>query len=187
MKKYYYILFILLITFFSCIKKQKTVVVSKESEVDEIQGNVKKDCISKKQLLKNNNLNSVYTLSNKVSPNYLKADFNGDDKEDIVFIIEEIKSNKIGLIFFHSIDSYHIVGAGIKFNDDLNDMNWLDILKLDNNKIQYEMLFDEETFDVIGDKEVVIPNIGISIWEEEGSGGILYFKEGNYKYLHQGC
>ena len=53
MKKYYYILFILLITFFSCIKKQKTVVVSKESEVDEIQGNVKKDPVEVDNIINN--------------------------------------------------------------------------------------------------------------------------------------
>ncbi|WOD43657.1 hypothetical protein [Hwangdonia lutea] len=187
MKKYFYILFSLWIICFSCKEKQKEAVILKEKAVVEIQKKEKKDSISLKQLLKINNLDSIYALSNKVSPNFLKADFNGDNKEDIAFLVEELKSKKIGLIFFHSNDSYFILGAGIKFNDDLDDMNWLDILKLDNNKIQYKMLFDEETFDIIGDKEVIIPNIGISIREEEGSGGLLYFKEGSYKYLHQGC
>ena len=57
---------------------------------------------------------------------------------------------------------------------------------MDKNKIQYEMLIDEETSDIIGEKEITIPNIGIRIREEEGSGGLLYFEKGEYKYLHQG-
>ncbi len=141
---------------------------------------------SKQQLLKINDLDSIYILSNKLSPNYIKADFNGDKKEDVAYLIEEIESKKVGLIFFHDINSYFVVGAGVKFNDDLDDMNWLDILELNNNKIQNEMLFDDKTFDIIGDREVIIPNIGISIREEEGSGGLLFFKEGKYNYLHQG-
>lgn len=142
---------------------------------------------SKQQLLEMNSLDSVYTISNIISPNYLKADFNGDKKEDIVFLVEEIESKKIGLIFFHSNDSYYVVGAGIKFSDDLDNMNWLDILELENNKTQHETLFDEETFDVIGDRKVTIPYTGVSIRKQEASGGLLYFKDGKYNYLHQGC
>jgi len=139
-----------------------------------------------KQLFKNNNLDSLYLLSNKITPNSLKADFNGDGKEDLVYLVEEIESKKMGLIFFHKSDLFFIIGGGIEFNSRWDDMNWLDILEIDKNKEQYETVFDSVTFDVIGDKSLAIPNIGLRIREIEGSGGLLYFEKGSYKYLHQG-
>ncbi|WP_242205053.1 hypothetical protein [Aestuariivivens insulae] len=139
-----------------------------------------------RSLFNNNNLDSLFRLSYRTLPNYLEADFNGDGKEDVVYLVKEIKSGKVGLIFFHKDNLYFIVGAGTKFGFEWDDMSWLDKLTLDDNKQQYEMVIDEETSDIIGEKAITIPNTGVGIREEEGSGGLLYFKDGKYKYLHQG-
>lgn len=180
--------------FFSCNEEKKQEIIKSKKnyenqKIDSSDGNsnIKNNSLlSFDDLFKKNGLNNFYQVSNKISPNFLKADFDGNKIEDVVFLIEEKNSGKIGLIFFHSENSYFIVGAGKNFNDRWDDMNWLDILELDSNGLQHETLFDKDTSDVIGDKTVIIPNVGISIREEEGSGGLLYFSEGKYKYLHQG-
>ena len=138
------------------------------------------------EYLVQNKLDSLYKISYEIIPNYLKADFDGDGKEDITLLIKEIQTKKIGLVFIHKNNSYFTVGAGEEYKANNDDLNWIDILKLDLDKDQHETIIDEETHDILGDKSITIPNIGISIREIEGSGGLLYFSGSKYEYLHQG-
>ncbi len=190
MKKYCCILFIIIIFCFSCKEKQKKNVVSKGIKTIKLHKDTIQKVIIKRDLylekFKNTVLDSLYEISNKIQPNYLKADFDGDGKEDIVYLIKEKQSGKIGLVFLHQDNLVSVIAAGKEFNSQWDEMNWLDVFELDTNKVQYEMLIDNKTSDIIGDKEVIIPNIGIRIRENEGSGGLLYFEKGEYRYLHQG-
>ncbi len=190
MKKYYGILFCITMSCFSCKEAQKKNVVSKGIKTITSHKDTINEVVIERDVylerFKNTELDSLYEISNKIHPNYLKADFDGDGKDDIVYLIKEKQSGKIGLIFLHQNNLVYVIAAGNEFNSQWDEMNWLAIFELDNNKVQYEMLIDEETSDIIGDKEVIIPNIGIRIREDEGSGGLLYFEKGEYKYLHQG-
>ncbi|MFD0962789.1 hypothetical protein [Pseudofulvibacter geojedonensis] len=134
-------------------------------------------------------LSDKYLLSSQIEPNILTADFNGDGKDDKVTIIQEKASQKIGLLFQHSDGSHYIVGAGKVFTDDgWDDMNWLGVFEIDRNKKQEEFIYSEsnESEELFEIKEIKIPNIGVVIREEEGSGGLLYFNGKEYQYLHQG-
>lgn len=132
-------------------------------------------------------LSDKYLLSSQIEPNILTADFNGDGKDDKVTIIQEKASQKIGLLFQHSDGSHYIVGAGKVFTEDgWDDMNWLGVFEIETNKKQTKTLIDEETYDIIGEEEVILPNIAVAIRAKESSGGLLYFNSKEYQYLHQG-
>jgi len=194
MIKKVYILVILL-AYLSC-KNKETQINSKASNstIDSLKSvplnkNLKLE--SDKGLIEHflniNDLNSLYEISKKVTPNILKTDFNGDGKLDVVSIVKEMSTEQLGLIFFHSKNEYYVIGAGKEFTQDgWDDMNWLGVFELDHSKKQVITVFDEETYDIIDEKEVLIPNVGVRIGEKEGSGGLLYFNGKEYNYLHQG-
>jgi hypothetical protein len=71
-------------------------------------------------------LKSKYAPSSKVTPCYLKADFDGDGDADIAVLVEEKTTRKLGIAIFNSSSSvWAIIGAGHKFADNDN-LDWLD-------------------------------------------------------------
>lgn len=170
-------MFLLIVFFGSCKKEQK--------EMNPLGGDGDVEYVSELDL--NNILGRQYSIYDEITPSKLAADFNGDGLEDKVLIIKEGLSEKIGLLFLHSNRTYFIVGAGNVFTKDgWDNMNWLEVFKLDNNKDQTEFLYDEDSEDPFKIRKLKIPNIGVVIREKEGSGGLLYFDGKKYQYLHQG-
>jgi hypothetical protein len=131
-----------------------------------------------------NKLDSLYVFSNQINPNYFKADFNGDNIEDIAFLIRNINNDKIGLIFFHSETEYYIVGAGNK--DSALEQILYDTFEISIQSSANETVIDKKTGDIIGDNVIQLKNISLFMYEEEGTTGLLTWNGKKYIYIHTG-
>ena len=76
--------------------------------------------LHKKDLLKE------YEYSFKINPMYLRGDFNGDNRPDIVILVTEKSSNKLGVIVIHfSSNNFFVLGAGKTIGNGGNDFKWM--------------------------------------------------------------
>ena len=72
-------------------------------------------------------LEQRYSLGNWMQPNFLTGDFDGDQKEDVAFLVVNSKSGEKGLIILHQDveNSYSVFGAGTVF-EEMRDMDWIE-------------------------------------------------------------
>lgn len=131
-----------------------------------------------------NKLDSKYLISNQVTPNYFIVDFNGDENEDIAFVIRNVNNNKVGLIFFHSLNEFYIVGAGNR-SSVLDNITY-NQFSIDKNNIAYQTKIDSITGDVIDPTKIELENLSLIMGEDEGSSGLLTWKGSSYIYIHTG-
>lgn len=194
MKKIVYTL--VLVICFSCSEgKQESPIFIADDEVVEPNDSITfhKELNSKretdnKQLFakyfKPNKLDSLYVISSQIKPNFLFADFNGDDKEDFVCFVRNVWDNKGGLIFFHSRNEFHIVGAGN--NSSALDNIYYTNFEVDKSKLAFETIVDSITGDIMGHKEILLKNISLHMAENEGTSGLLTWNGEKYIYIHTG-
>ena len=109
------------------------------------------------------------------------ADFNGDGINDTAVYRKENKTS--GIIIKHGQTEEVVrIGFGENFAH-LTDFNWVDFWGLVKDSTSYEMIFDET--DILGDTIVRLDNYSIVLREEEAGGGLITFKNGVYKWIHQ--
>src|SRR6478609_7764046 len=85
-------------------------------------------------------IENEYDLRTDVNPFYLKGDFDGDKKLDYAINVVERKTNKKGIVIYHTGTNKHfILGAGKSFNGRHpgDDFWWMDAWKvnIDKNKM----------------------------------------------------
>lgn len=194
MKNIAYI-FILLV-FFSCKSENHNSIISTESKTDILPNSSSKSEVNafdirtanSKELFetyfKSNSLDSLFLISYQINPNKYIADFNGDNKDDIVFFVKHIKNNKNGLIFFHSNSEYYVVGGGNK-SSVFEDIAYTEF-SIDMSKVTYETVIDSVSGDIIEPKRLELKNIALDMHEEEGTSGILTWNGKKYIYIHTG-
>ncbi len=109
------------------------------------------------------------------------ADFNGDGVNDTAIFRKENKTS--GIIINHGQPKETVrIGFGNDFAH-LTDFNWVDFWGLVKDSTTYEMIFDET--DILGDTIVRLENPSIVVKKEEAGGGVITFKNGTYKWIHQ--
>jgi hypothetical protein len=141
--------------------------------------------------IKENKLYDKYSIDSLFKPSSFEADFNGDGKKDIVFQISDKVTKKRGILILHDGGTkFYIFGAGKKFGNGGDDFKWLDAWSLYTDKNASETVFDEETGDILGSKEITLSNPGLMIFElSDGSplaGGIIHWSNNKYHWIHQG-
>jgi hypothetical protein len=110
-----------------------------------------------------------YSLRTDVNPFYLKGDFDGDKKLDYAINVIERKTNKKGIVIYHTGTSKHfIIGAGQPFNGRHpgDDFWWMDAWKVtvDKNKKAN----------------------GILVIKTESSSGLIYWTGQKYNWQQEG-
>ena len=130
-------------------------------------------------------MRSRYYRLFQVKPTYLIADFTGDQVEDIALFVNRISDDKGGVIFLFKNDEPVIIGAGNQFGAVGDDFKWADSWTLFDEKVAFEITF-KENGNVLGNKEVQLEHPAISIREDEGSGGLIYFNGAEFVWIHQG-
>jgi hypothetical protein len=68
----------------------------------------------------------------------------------------------------------------------LTDIDWVDYWGLVEDKETFETTFSEEG-DVSGSKKVKLYNLSIILGGDEVGGGLITYRKGSYKWVHQGC
>lgn len=140
------------------------------------------ELFTSKKLLVNTN----YTVLETLKPHHLVGDFNGDNKNDISFFIENKKTNKKGICIIHSgSNSCVILGAGIKFYAGGDNFRWVDTWETLPKGETWEATFTPEN-ELLGEKKVHLLNSSIRICVEEGGCGVITYKKGKYHWVHQG-
>lgn len=134
--------------------------------------------------LKPNKLDSLILMTNQIKQNNLVADFNGDGIEDIVLPVRNKRNNKAGLIFFHSLTDYYVIGLGIA-GSALENIRYTKF-EVDNSKIAYQTVIDALTGDIIEPNQIKLINIALHMQEDEGTSGLLSWNGSKYIYIHTG-
>lgn len=130
--------------------------------------------------------NTGLTISSKLKPQHLSADFNGDGKTDTVVSVESKKSQKKGLCILHSGSTQCvIIGAGKEFYNGGDDFRWADTWEIIPAGIAFETTFAENG-DIVGQKEVRLTNKSLELCVDEGGCYVITFKNGKYTWVHTG-
>ncbi|WP_207492913.1 hypothetical protein [Aridibaculum aurantiacum] len=126
-----------------------------------------------------------------IKPDFLSADFNGDNKEDVAVLVVHKSTSRKGILIIHNSTAEHFVmGAGKDFGNGGKDFSWLDKWALYKKKSADETIFDKVTGDIKGSRTIKLLRPGILIEDyEDGAaiaGGIIYWNGNKYKWIHQG-
>lgn len=132
------------------------------------------------------NFKDRYVLATYINPQFLEADFSGDKNVDLAILIERKTDKKKGiLIFFGQSDKLFIIGAGNKFGNGSDDYKWANVWGVFKDNVTYETTFKPDG-DVESGKKIKLDRPAITIREEEGSGGLIYFNGKEFIWIHQG-
>jgi hypothetical protein len=137
-------------------------------------------------LAENALLKADLLVFNKLRPNKMVADLNGDGNNDIILFVESNKSKKKGLcILLSSSDSCMVIGAGKKFYAGGDDFRWVDHWEIIPPGETWETTFKPDG-DIRGEKKVILKNKSIRLCVDEGGCGVVAFIGGEYIWVHQG-
>ena len=82
-------------------------------------------------------LDARYAILYKLYPNYLRADFNGDGRRDVVVHVQDLASGKVGVMIFHAKRNPQmlhnvitVLGAGRPIGGAGDDLKWMDMWSL---------------------------------------------------------
>ncbi|OYQ43500.1 hypothetical protein CHU92_03305 [Flavobacterium cyanobacteriorum] len=122
---------------------------------------------------------AIYKLADAIT-----ADFNGDGYPDKAFYKKE--KGITGIIIRHGKTNEEIrIGFGRKFAY-LTEFGWADYWGLVEGKETTETIFTAGG-DVQGTKVIELQNPSIFIGRDEEGGGLITFKDGKYRWIHQSC
>jgi hypothetical protein len=128
----------------------------------------------------------AFDRSFKLSPSFLEADFSGDGTIDIVISVSKKSDAKKGVLFLLAEnDLMFLAGAGNSFGSGGDNFDWADSWEIFDERLTHETTFLENG-DVDGEREVKLDHAAISIREDEGSGGLIYFNGEKLISIHQG-
>jgi hypothetical protein len=130
-----------------------------------------------------------HTLNTEIHPFYLKGDFFGDKKSDIVVLLKNAKEEtKIGFINYGQKTKIHILGNQ---NDpfQMTNYGWIGIFeRVNKNEILWSNYEDDfvDFKDVPENKKVKINYNALYMHASEScGGGFVYWKDGKFNWLQQ--
>jgi hypothetical protein len=131
-------------------------------------------------------LDQTYSIGAFLKPIFLEADFNGDGNVDVTTALLRKDNLKHGLlIIFKDSSQFYVFGAGIHFGPGGDNFDWADFWEINNDSLTHETTFLSNG-DIDESREIVLENPAISIREDEGSGGLIYFNGNEFIWIHQG-
>jgi len=127
-----------------------------------------------------------FERSYKLMPSFLEEDFTGDGTTDIAIFVSKKSNDKKGILFLlRDGDKIFLAGAGNSFGSGGDNFEWADFWEVFDKRRTYETTFLENG-DVDGSREVKLDHAAISIREDEGSGGLIYYNGEKFVWIHQG-
>ena len=135
-------------------------------------------------------LQDIFDFTKKNELGHLEIDFNGDDKQDIAILINHKITKEEGLLILNNEGTnYYLFGAGKAING-MTDLNWIGIFEtIDKGTVIAPPIVDEETGDIIGinkNEAFRLKTNAIHLHVDEGGGGgIVYWKNDKYYWMHQ--
>src|SRR5688500_17705657 len=114
-------------------------------------------------------IRTTYKINRDLNPFYLRGDFDGDKKIDYVLAVIESKSDKKGILLYHSgTKKYFLAGAGKSIpNGHGDDYSWMDAWEVSDEKTIGQGTTDLKPPKLIGEP--------ILIQKLESSSGLIYW------------
>lgn len=127
-----------------------------------------------------------FKRSYKLLPSFLEGDFTGDGTMDIAIFVTKKSDDKMGVLFLLGDgDLMFLAGAGNSFGSGGDNYDWADSWEVFDKPLTHETTFLKNG-DIDGTQEVKLDHVAISIREEEGSGGLIYYNSEKFIWIHQG-
>lgn len=127
------------------------------------------------------NIKSIYSIRTDLNPFYLRGDFDGDKIQDYALGIVQRKTNKKGILIYHSGTKKHfIIGAGQSLNvkHPGDDFHWMDAWKV---------YMDKEVEIGVGESEKIhLKGEAILAIKLEAASGLIYWTGREFKWYQQG-
>jgi hypothetical protein len=110
------------------------------------------------------------------------VDLNGDRVNDTATF--ETRNLKAGIVIADGRTSGQtLVGCGHAFEEMGDDFGWVDEWGIVRDSSTYEVLIGEG--EIIGEQEFVLANPSIYVRKAEVGGGVITFKDGKFRWVHQ--
>lgn len=130
---------------------------------------------------KQDKIKSIYSLRTDLNPFYLRGDFDGDKKMDYAISIVERKTDKKGILIFHSgTKAHYVIGAGrpLRNGNGRDDYNWMDA---------WTVYVDKDVEIGVGETEkITLKGEAILAIKVESASGLIYWTGKEYKWYQQG-
>lgn len=126
-------------------------------------------------------IRTTYKINKDLNPFYLRGDFDGDKKMDYALAVVEIKTEKKGILIYHSGTKMHFtLGAGKLIRDgyERDDMNWMDAWQVYDKKDVGLGVGETKTLKLKGE--------AIYADKLESSSGLIYWDGKEYRWYQQG-
>lgn len=132
-------------------------------------------------------LSETFEQSDQLNPSFIIYDLNSDGKSDVAIFVKKKIDSKTGILFLINgqENQFFLAGAGNSFGSGDDNFEWTDSWLVFNKRVTYKMTFLENG-DVDSEQEVILSNPAISIGEDEGSGGLIYYNGNKFVWIHQG-
>ncbi|UZR95233.1 hypothetical protein [Chondrinema litorale] len=199
-------IFLIFFLILACTAPQKELSLLKSETIDSVL--VEKDTIQTMQvvvnevqedsLLKETQVELPTFVLNASLPDSLQidstkiiyGDFNADAKEDFASLVTNTSNGLKGVLIVHNTDTvdYALFGAGNEING-MKSLGWIGIFEtIPKGKNVAPTSVDPETGDILGndfDNSAQLTGNGIYMHAEEScGGGILYWNNTHYEWLH---
>ncbi|GEM_PF-3217185 len=109
-------------------------------------------------------------------------DFNGDHKLDTAEFVTINNKGSVSITNGKSGEKI-IIGGGNSYDDGRDDFSWVDNWGITHDKETYEVIIIDS--EIIGTEKYLLKNPSIILRKEEAGGGIITYKNGSYRWVHQ--
>ena len=126
-------------------------------------------------------IKTAYSIRTDLNPFYLRGDFDGDTKQDFALSIVDKKTEKVGILVYHTgTKSYFIIGAGKSLSNGNggDDFDWMDAWKVYSQK-KVEIGVGEST-------KIELKGEAILAIKLESASGLIYWTGNEYRWYQQG-
>ena len=126
-------------------------------------------------------IRTVYAIRTDLNPFYIRGDFDGDNKQDYALSIVDRKTNRKGILVYHTgTKKHYVIGAGkpLSNGNGGDDYTWMDAWKVYTDK-KVGMGVGETT-------NITLRGEGIHVFKLEAASGIIYWTGREYRWYQQG-
>lgn len=117
-----------------------------------------------------------YELLFRIKPFYLRGDFNADGKVDVVALVKQRSSGKIGIAIVHgATGKVTILGAGHAIGNGGDDFEWMDSWNV----------YSKETM-TDGKNDPKLRGDALLVGKSEAASALIYWNGKRYVWLQQG-
>lgn len=122
----------------------------------------------------------AYTLTDRLNPFYLQADFNGDGRMDTAVLVQEKATGKQGILIAHiGANEHYVLGAGNAIGNGGDDFSWLGAWQVyPQGEVAQSPHVDAAPPTLRGD--------ALLVFALEASSGIIYWTGTEYDWYQQG-